>query len=58
MSYMVLITRKFGIWMILIGIAFQFLNIITYGYWGIGIDIFGALIFIMGIIITIVKWKR
>jgi len=41
----------------IVGIAFQFLNIITYGYWGIDIDIIGLLIFIIGLIITIVKWK-
>ncbi len=52
------LTRKVGIWMVIIGIAMQFLNIITYGYWGIDIDIPGAFIFIIGLIITIVKWKE
>jgi len=42
----------------IIGIAFQFLNILTYGLWGIDIDIFGALIFIIGLAITIVRWKH
>ena len=46
--------RKFGIWMMAIGVAFQFLNIITYGNWGIDIDIFGALIFIVGLILVLV----
>ncbi len=55
---MKIFTRKLGIWMIIIGIAFQFLNIITYGYWGIDIDILGVLIFIIGVVITIVRWKR
>ena len=55
---MVLVTKKLGIIMMIVGIAFQFLNIITYGYWGIDIDIFGALIFIVGIIIVILKWKK
>jgi hypothetical protein len=55
---MTILTRKLGIWMIIIGIAFQFLNIITYGYFGIDIDIFGALIFIIGIFIMIIRWKK
>ena len=52
------LTRKFGIILMIIGIAFQFLNILTYGLWGIDIDIFGALIFIIGLAITIVRWKH
>ena len=36
----------------------QFLNIITYGLWKIDIDIFGALIFIIGLVIMIVRWKK
>ncbi|MCX6747972.1 MAG: hypothetical protein NT076_00035 [Candidatus Pacearchaeota archaeon] len=55
---MKIISRRFGVYMIMVGIAFQFLNIITYGYWGIDIDIIGALIFIIGVIIMIVGWKR
>ena len=51
-------TRKIGIIIMLIGIAFQFLNILTYGQWGIDIDIIGALIFIAGLVIMIVKWKK
>lgn len=54
---MEILTRKFGIYLMVVGVAFQFLNIITYGYWGIDIDILGAFIFIIGLIITIVKWK-
>lgn len=50
-------TRKTGIWMIIIGVAMQFLNMLTYGLWGIDIDIFGALIFIIGLVVTIVRWK-
>jgi hypothetical protein len=34
--------------MMIIGFAMQFINIITYGPWEIDIDIFGALIFIIG----------
>jgi len=55
---MIILTRKAGIWMIVIGIAFQFLNIITYGNWGIDIDILGALVFIIGLVMTIVYWKK
>jgi hypothetical protein len=54
---MKILTRKLGIWMMIIGVAMQFINIITYGYWGIDIDIFGALIFVAGLVITLVKWK-
>jgi len=52
------ITRKVGIILIIIGILMQFLNMITYGLWEIDIDIFGALIFIVGLIITIIRWKK
>lgn len=55
---MAIFTRKLGIWMMIIGAAFQFLNIITYGYWGIDIDIIGAIIFIIGLAIIIIKWKK
>jgi hypothetical protein len=55
---MKIFTRKFGIYMMIVGIAFQFLNMITYGYWGIDIDILGMLVFIIGLIIMIVKWKK
>jgi len=44
--------------MMIIGVAMQFLNIITHGYWEIDIDILGVLIFIVGLIITIVKWNK
>jgi len=52
------ITKKLGIILIIIGIAMQFLNMLTYGLWGIDIDIFGALIFIVGLIIVIFRWKK
>ena len=55
---MKIISRKVGIILIIVGIAMQFLNMITYGYWGIDIDIFGAMIFIAGLIITIIGWKK
>ena len=52
------LTRKFGIWMMIIGFAMQFINYFTYTYWIIDIDILGALIFIIGLIIMIIKWKK
>jgi hypothetical protein len=52
------VTRKTGIYMMIIGLVFQLLNIITYGFWGIDIDIWGALIFIIGLIVMIVRWKK
>jgi len=51
------IKRKHGIYLIIIGIAMQFLNMITYGLWQIDIDIFGVLIFLIGLVIIIVRWK-
>lgn len=50
--------RKTGIFLIILGVAFQFLNIITYGIWEIDIDIFGVLILLVGIIFTIIFWKK
>jgi len=52
-----LLTRKNGVWLMIIGIAMQFLNMITYGLWQIDIDIIGAAIFVIGLVITIIKWK-
>ena len=52
------VTRRVGLYLMLIGVVMQLINIITYGLWEIDIDIFGALIFIIGLIITIVRWKK
>lgn len=51
------ITRQTGIWLMVIGGAMQFINYFTYTYWNIDIDIIGLLVFIIGLIITIVRWK-
>jgi len=51
------ITKKLGIILMIIGIAFLFLNMITYGLWEIDIDILGVLIFIIGLVIFLVKRK-
>ena len=52
------LTRKCGIWIMIIGIAMQFINILTYGLWQIDIDVLGVLIFVIGLVITIVRWKK
>jgi len=52
------VTRKTGIIMVIIGLAFQFLNILTYGLWQIDIDIVGAFIFITGLILMFLFWKK
>ena len=51
-------SRRTGVLLIILGIAMQFINIITYGLWGIDIDIFGLLIVIIGVILMIVWWKK
>ncbi len=53
-----ILSRKAGIILIVIGIIMQFLNIITYGYWEIDIDIFGVIIIIIGIVITVIGWRK
>jgi len=55
---MKIISRKSGVFLIVTGILMQFLNIITYGYWEIDIDMLGALILIIGTIIMAVGWKK
>ena len=55
---MKIISRRTGIWLIIIGVAMQFINIITYGKWGIDIDILGVIILIIGLIVMVVGWKK
>lgn len=50
--------KKLGLWMMGVGIVFQPLNILTYGQWGIDIDIFGVLIFIIGLVIWLVNRRK
>jgi len=52
------VLKRVGIGLIILGIAMQFINMITYGLWGIDIDIFGMLIFIIGLAIALVNWKN
>lgn len=53
-----IISRATGIWLIIIGVAMQFINIITYGLWGIDIDIFGLLVLVIGLVVMLVGWKK
>ena len=51
------LTRKNGIWMCIIGIVIFLLNFLTYSLWEIDIDILGAMIFILGLVIAIACGK-
>ena len=50
---MELLTRKNGIWVCVIGIIIFLLNFLTLTLWNIDIDILGAMIFVLGLIIAI-----
>ncbi|MCX6747291.1 MAG: hypothetical protein NTU63_04135 [Candidatus Pacearchaeota archaeon] len=50
---MKLLTRKNGIGVCVIGIAIFLLNFLTLTLWDIDIDIFGAVIFVLGLVIVI-----
>ena len=54
---MELLTRKTGIWTTVIGIAIFLLNFLTYTLWEIDIDILGAMIFVLGLVIVIACGK-
>jgi hypothetical protein len=54
---MELLTRKNGIWITVIGIAIFLLNFLTYTLWEIDIDILGAMIFVLGIVLVIACGK-
>ena len=54
---MELLTRKNGIWLMIIGIAMFLLNFVTYSLWEIDIDVLGVMIFILGIAMTIACGK-
>jgi len=47
------LTRKNGIILCAIGIAIFLLNFVTYSLWEIDIDILGAMIFVLGLVIAI-----
>jgi hypothetical protein len=47
------LTRKNGIWLCAIGITIFLLNFLTYSLWGIDIDILGAMVFVLGLVIAI-----
>ena len=48
-----LLTRKTGIWITIIGIVIFLLNFLTYSLWEIDIDILGAMILVLGLILVI-----
>lgn len=50
--------RRIGIFLIFLGLAFQPLNILTYGLFNIDIDLFGLIIFIVGLILTIINCDK
>ena len=53
LNQMKLLTRRNGIWLCIIGIALFLLNFLTYSLWEIDIDILGAMIFVLGLVIVI-----
>ena len=50
---MELLTRKNGIWVCVIGIAMFLLNFLTLKWWNMDIDILGAMIAVLGLVIVI-----
>ncbi len=50
---MKILTRKNGIWVCFIGIAIFLLNFLTLTLWDIDIDILGAVVFVLGLVIAI-----
>ena len=52
------VTRKLGLWLMIAGLLMQVLNILTYGLWNVDIDILGLGVFLIGLIIIILKWKK
>jgi hypothetical protein len=52
------LTRKNGIVLLFIGVAIFLLNFLTYSLWNIDLDVLGAAIFILGLIITISAGKN
>ena len=54
---MKLLTRKNGILVCVIGIVVFLLNFVTYSLWEIDIDILGAMIFVLGLVIIIACGK-
>ncbi|MEK6856098.1 MAG: hypothetical protein AABX66_03005 [Nanoarchaeota archaeon] len=53
-----ILTRKTGVYVCIIGIVVFLLNFFTYSLWEIDIDIFGAMIFVLGIMIVVLRWKH
>jgi len=51
------LTRKNGIWLIVIGVVVFLLNFLTYSLWEIDIDILGVMILSLGLVIAVVCGK-
>ncbi|MEI6058551.1 MAG: hypothetical protein WCP89_02155 [archaeon] len=47
------LTRKNGILLCVMGIVIFLLNFLTYSLWGFDIDILGAMVFILGLVLAI-----
>lgn len=54
---MELLTRKNGIWLCVIGVAMLLLNFLTLKWWNMDIDILGAMIAVLGLVIAIACGK-
>ncbi len=54
---MELLTRKSGIWIAVIGVAIFLFNFVTITLWDIDIDILGAVIFVLGLVIAVACGK-
>ena len=52
-----LLTRKNGIWLGAIGIAIFLFNFVTLTLWDVDIDILGAMLFVLGLVIAIACGK-
>lgn len=52
-----ILKRKVGIWACIIGITVFLFNFVTYSLWEIDIDILGAMIFILGLVLAIACGK-
>jgi hypothetical protein len=53
-----ILTRKLGIWVASIGLLIFLATPLAIYLWDMDIDILGALLFILGLLIIIVRWKK
>jgi hypothetical protein len=52
-----ILTRRNGIWVCVIGIVIFLLNFFTLKWWNMDIDILGAMIFVLGLVIVLASGK-